>query len=113
MYQTKKYLIIPTSTVNDINFAEVYETSINTLRYSVDGTKTFIKYDVMIYEEDTTEIVINAETGEEIIKIIPAGTYGRPSIYNPSYPEYFQEEMLVILGTEEWTVPIISSSFGV
>jgi hypothetical protein len=33
---------------------------------------------------------------------IPAGVYGRPSIYKPEYPEYNHSEILELLSTEEW-----------
>lgn len=106
MYQTRKYLIIPTSIINDINFSQVYETSKDTLRYSVDGTKTFIKYDITVYEEDFVQTFVDPETNETRTITIPAGIYGRPSIYDESYPEYTHEQILEILNGEEWTTPI-------
>lgn len=39
------YLIIPAAAVPQIDFDTVCETSAETLRYSVDGTKTFVKWD--------------------------------------------------------------------
>lgn len=110
MYDNRKYLIIPSSIVDNINFTQVQETSKDTLRYSVDASKTFVKYDVVVYDEDVTQTTINAETGETVTTTIPAGTYGRPSIYDPSYPEYTHEEILEVLSTEEWTRPISSGS---
>jgi hypothetical protein len=110
MYDNRKYLIIPSSIVDNINFTQVHETSKDTLRYSVDASKTFVKYDVVVYDEDVTQTTINAETGETVTTTIPAGTYGRPSIYDPSYPEYTHEEILEVLSTEEWTRPIPSGS---
>jgi hypothetical protein len=112
MYENRKYLIIPSSIVDNINFTQVHETSKDTLRYSVDASKTFVKYDVVVYDEDVTQTTINAETGETVTTTIPAGTYGRPSIYDPSYPEYTHEEILTVLSTEEWSRPINSGSFG-
>jgi hypothetical protein len=110
MYDNRKYLIIPSSIVDNINFTQVHETSKDTLRYSVDASKTFVKYDVVVYDEDVTQTTINAETGETVTTTIPAGTYGRPSIYDPSYPEYTHEEILEVLSTEELTRPIPSGS---
>lgn len=103
MYDNRRYLVIPSSIVDDINFSQVHETSKDTLRYSIDGTKTFIKYDVVIYEEDIVQHTIDAQTGESSTTTIPAGIYGRPSIYNESYPEYTHEQMLEILSSEEWS----------
>ena len=42
-----KFCIITTEEIDSlpVNFSEVKETSKDTLRYSVDGTKTFVKYE--------------------------------------------------------------------
>jgi hypothetical protein len=106
MYDNRRYLIIPSSIVDDIDFSQVHETSGQTLRYSVDNTKTFVKYDVTIYEEDVISTNIDVETGEEIEVITPAGIYGRPSIYNEEYTEYTHEQILEILSGEDWTFPM-------
>ena len=42
---SRKYLIIPVSEVSKVDFSQVLETSEETLRKSVDGTKTFIKWE--------------------------------------------------------------------
>tara|TARA_B110000483_G_scaffold108044_1_gene131712 strand:+ start:3781 stop:4062 length:282 start_codon:yes stop_codon:yes gene_type:complete len=44
MYEDRKFVIIPASGIESIDFSEVLETAADTCRYSVDGTKTFIKY---------------------------------------------------------------------
>jgi len=38
------YIIIDKSEVANIDFSKVKETSVDTLRYSIDGTKTFVKF---------------------------------------------------------------------
>ena len=38
------YVIINTSNVSSIDFSQVHETSIDTLRYNIAGTKTFVKF---------------------------------------------------------------------
>jgi hypothetical protein len=103
MYENRRYLIIPTTITGSINFNEVGETSIDTLRLSVDGRKTFVKYTVHIEEEDRIETHTDVETGDEITTEITAGIYGRPSIYDEAYTEYTHEQILTILSTEEWT----------
>ena len=40
----KKYVIINANDVSSIDFSKVLETSANTLRYSLDNTKTFVKF---------------------------------------------------------------------
>ena len=73
-----KYIIFECNEINKIDFNEVKETSSETLRKSIDGTKTFIKY----YGEVPNSI-INLQT---------------KSI------EHTQHEMLNILSTDEWTI---------
>jgi hypothetical protein len=41
----KKYVIINASEVSSIDFSKVLETSVDTLRYSLDGSKTFVKFE--------------------------------------------------------------------
>lgn len=54
---SRKYVIIESSDVSSVNFDEVLETSENTLRYNVDGTQTFVKYEGnkprFLYGKDT------------------------------------------------------------
>jgi len=76
-FENRRYLVIPTTITGSIDFNEVLETSVETLRLSVDGTQTFVKYD-----KDQ-----------------------RPSIYSDEYVEYTHSEILELLSTEEWTAP--------
>lgn len=71
----KTYCIINSDEVGSVDFDQVQETSADTLRYSVDGTKTFVKYE-----------------GEQ-----PSFLSGKT--------EYTHEEILAILATDEWTSP--------
>ena len=45
MYENRKWVIIDKDYVSSVDFSQVLETSANTLRYSLDGNKTFVKYD--------------------------------------------------------------------
>ena len=80
MFENRKYVIIPTSEINNVNFTEVLETAPGTCRYSVDGTKTFVKY------EGDMPLSVQGITGKSI--------------------EYSHDEILAILATAEWTSPI-------
>ena len=44
-YENRKYVIINASEVGTVDFSQVNETSANTLRYSLDDSKTFVKFD--------------------------------------------------------------------
>jgi hypothetical protein len=71
----RKYVIINTSELESVDFKQVLQDSANTLRYSVDGSKTFVKY-----EGDT-----------------PSFLEGKT--------EYTHSEILTIMATDEWTDP--------
>ena len=45
MFENRKYVIIDKNDVSSVDFSKVIETSANTLRYSLDGSKTFVKYE--------------------------------------------------------------------
>lgn len=69
----RTYVILDATEVSSIDFDQVLETSADTLSYSLDGTKTFVKF-----EGDTPSFLI----GE---------------------PQYTHSEMLEVLSGAEWT----------
>jgi hypothetical protein len=69
----RTFVIIDASEVSSVDFNQVAETSADTLRYSLDGTKTFVKY------EGTQPFFLLGKT------------------------EYTHEEILSILSGPEWT----------
>ena len=105
-FQNRRWLVIPTSIVGDIDFNQVHESNADSLRKSVDEALTFVKYEVNIVEETYTETFEDIETGEEVTNTIEAGTYGRPSVYSEDYTEYTHSEILELLSTEQWTEQI-------
>jgi hypothetical protein len=80
-YDNRKFMIFNISELNQINFNEVLETSSDTVRKSVDETKTFVKWDGTI-----PQCVNNLTTKEG---------------------PYTYDEILTILSTSEWTGPNI------
>jgi hypothetical protein len=42
-FETRSYVIIPSGSISWVDFDDVMETSAETLRFSVDGTQTFVK----------------------------------------------------------------------
>ena len=110
LYSDRRWLIIPTSITSSIDFTQVEETSIETLRLSLDKSQTFVKYQINDVTASYTQSYINGETGETGSYIVEAGIYGRPSIYSSSYQEYTYSEILEILSTPEWTSPITGSA---
>ena len=76
-FENRKYVIFATTELNKIDFNEVLETSISTVRKSVDETKTFAKWDG---------------------NTIPSSVAGLSTYQGP----YTHSEIMVILNTEEW-----------
>ena len=105
-FENRRWLVIPTTLTGSVDFTQVLESSADSLRVSLDGTKTFIKYEINIVTEDYTVTAMNAETGEESSYTVTAGVYGRPAIYSEEYPEYNHQEILELLATPEWTQPM-------
>ena len=69
----RTFVIIDSSEVGSVDFDQVMQTSADKLRYSLDGTKTFVKY------EGTQPFFLLGKT------------------------EYNHEEILSILSGPEWT----------
>ena len=78
-YNERNFMIFPTDQLYKIDFSQVLETSAETVRKSVDGTKTFVKWD----DGNNTPECISTLTNTE--------------------GPYTYQEMLAILSTEEWT----------
>jgi hypothetical protein len=95
-YSNRRYVIFSVSELDKINFEEVLETSAETVRKSVDETKTFVKW-------NSISRFIEAETGQEIIEeFIPESI--KNLITKSQY--YTHEEILNILSGQEWTAPL-------
>ena len=73
------YIIINTTEIGLVNFSEVLETSQSTLRLSLDGTQTVLKWE-----------------GSEPSFVSNLSSYDGP---------YTQSEILTIMATTAWTDP--------
>ena len=73
---SRKYVIINADEVDSVDFSKVDETSADTIRYNLAGSKTFVKFDT-----DTTPSFLDGKT------------------------QYSHSEILTILATDEWTDP--------
>ena len=94
-YLNRRYVIFNVSELDKINFEEVFETSPETIRKSLDQTKTFVKWDLI-------NTFIEVETGEEVTQeFIPECIQNLKT--KSKY--YTHEEILNILSGQEWTAP--------
>ena len=106
MYDQRNFAIFSTTEIDQVDFSQVLETSADTLRRSVDGTKTFVKWDQAPFDPTPYEIT-NAETNE-IETIIPQPPQPPSFIQDLTTLEgpYTYAEILDILSTSEWTAPM-------
>lgn len=79
-YENRQFMIFNVSELNQIDFTQVLETSAETVRKSVDQSKTFVKWD-----------------GESILSCVE-------NLTTKEGP-YTYEEIIAILATPEWTDP--------
>ena len=77
-YDHRTFMIFNVSELGSVNFSEVLESTINTVRKSVDQTQTFVKWD--------------SET-------VPPSVDGLTTKDGP----HLYEDMLTILATSGWT----------
>ena len=79
-YYNREFMIFSVTELDQIDFTQVLETSIDTVRKSVNELKTFVKWDGLM-----PQCVINLTTSEG---------------------PYTYDEILQILNTPEWSDPI-------
>ena len=104
MFENRRWLVIPTTLIESIDFNQVLESSVDSLRLSVDGSQTFIKYEINEIKESYEEYHQDPENPDVLItSYIEAGIYGRPSVYSEEYTEYNHADILTLLSTEAWT----------
>ena len=106
MFENRRWLIISSSLTGSIDFNQVLESDSGSLRLSIDGSKTFIKYDINEITSSYEQYYDDPENpGTYFTASYEAGIYGRPSIYNEGDVEYTHEEILNVLTGSEWTIP--------
>jgi len=104
MFENRRWLVIPTSLTSSIDFNQVLESSVDSLRLSIDGSQTFVKYEINEVTASYEEYYPDAEDPTLThTSSIEAGIYGRPSIYSEEYTEYNHEEILNLLTGSDWT----------
>ena len=73
----RQYVIINSEDVDNIDFSQVQETSVETLRWNKDNTKTFVKYEgykpkflygKTAYSYSQIQVILNDHEGEWYIE---------------------------------------------
>jgi len=105
MFENRRWLVIPTCLTSSIDFNQVLESNTGSLRLSVAGSETFVKYEINEVTASYEEYYPDAEDPTLMItSSVEAGIYGRPSIYDPQHPEYNHVEILNLLTGSNWTI---------
>lgn len=78
-YENRRFVIFEVTELPLIDFNQVYETDVDTVRKSVNETKTFVKYDL---PQPSSVAALTTKS-----------------------QEYTYDEILQILNTPEWTEP--------
>jgi hypothetical protein len=78
-YPDRRFVIFNVTELNQIDFNQVFETDLDTIRKSVDNTKTFVKYN-MPQPSSVASLTTKSQ-------------------------EYTYDEILQILSGPEWVVP--------
>ena len=81
--KNRNYLILNISEINLVDFDEILETSLETLKRSVDGAKTIIKW-----EDKKPKFINHLKTAEG---------------------PYTYDQITQILATSEWTKPFVTN----
>ena len=84
IYENREYMIFNVSELPQIDFTKVLETSAETVRKSVDGTKTFVKWDGV---EPACVTALTTKEGPytytEIIQILAGPEWTDPNSVTP------------------------------
>ena len=123
-YENRKWIFLGSGDMPEVDFSQVLQTSPPCCRYSLDGTKAFVKYELTTYPIDINAENVDSEgitynfehDGDH--NIIGSGiafasgeVVGRPDIFNKALTisgkeEFTHQETLEILQGEDWTEPI-------
>lgn len=109
--ENRQYMIFNMSEVDSINFDEVLQTSVETLRKSNDNTKTFVKWEGKVITNSLIPQLVLDENGQPME--IPPVEEPSTEVYIPESIKalttkegpYNYTEMLSILAGSDWTTP--------
>ena len=109
MYENRKYVIFNTSETGSIDFSQVMETSVNTLRLNNSGSQTFVKWnriaavEEVLYADDDDDIPVDKSVGD--VRIAATASIDTPACVlslSTKSQEYTHSEILNVLTGSEW-----------
>lgn len=84
-YANREFMIFNVLELPNVDFTQVLETSIDTVRKSVDQTKTFVKWDGQIIPDCVLDLLTKEGpyTYDEILAILSTPEWNSPEIVMP------------------------------
>lgn len=112
MASNRNYVIFNVNEIEKIDFSQVLETSAETLRRSVDGFKTFVKWDTRFTQVNHGAPADDPSAAQSETQTVVSPP-GYPSFYDDLTTKegpYSHEEMLAILSSQEWAAPLVAEA---
>ena len=107
--ENRRWVIFDTSETGSIDFSQVMETSVNTLRLNNSGSQTFVKWnriaavEEVLYADDDDDIPVDKSVGD--VRIAATASMDTPACVislSTKSQEYTHSEILNVLTGSEW-----------
>ena len=107
--ENRRWVIFDTSETGSIDFSQVMETSVNTLRLNNSGSQTFVKWnriaavEEVLYADDDDDIPVDKSVGD--VRIAATASIDTPACVlslSTKSQEYTHGEILNVLTGSEW-----------
>ena len=107
--ENRRWVIFDTSETGSIDFSQVMETSVNTLRLNNSGSHTFVKsnriaaVEEVLYADDDDDIPVDKSVGD--VRIAATASMDTPACVislSTKSQEYTHSEILNVLTGSEW-----------
>ena len=107
--ENRRWVIFDTSETGSIDFSQVMETSVNTLRLNNSGSQTFVKWnriaavEEVLYADDDDDIPVDKSVGD--VRIAATASIDTPACVlslSTKSQEYTHSEILNVLTGSEW-----------
>ena len=98
----RRYVIFNITELSKIDFSQVFETSAETIRRSVDGTKSFVKFDIKLV--DVADYIQNEEidSPSQVEPIIEVQLPSSIASLSTKSPLYVHSDFKQILNSADW-----------
>ena len=107
--ENRRWVIFDTSETGSIDYSQVMQTSSETLRLNISGSKTFVKWnriaavEEVLYADDDDDIPADKNVGD--VRIVATASMDTPTCVlslSTKSQEYTHQEILNVLTGSEW-----------